>query len=1007
MISVILSALRAARWRTAVLVLLGALPVAAAVAGPAYVVAAQRTIVATEVAGATASETVLTFQRTGEEPGVTGDAFERLGGGALETPGFTPIFGAGFDVAPPTVDVAWRMSYRDRVCAHVTFDAGRCATGRGEVMLGFRSAAAMKAHVGDAIPFSQTWWKPLDGSVELTRAGAPVTLSVVGIYRPVDPAEAYWGPAPPFPPGLLSGYTSGVANNVGTEPVYGSRATARLFALEVSESQAYDLVADPAALTSAWVDRHPAEITRLQAKAAEVGASFAPGTDPLMARIATSRSAVSSLVPWLALTVVPLCWFVIFMAAASGADTRRTELGQVALRGLPAPHRWWLAAGPDTVALLVGAPLGYVAGQVVGGLAAPGTAVDLTAGAWRFGLVALGGALLSAALAYRPLVAGRVTDLLRRITRRGGAWRSAVVDAMVVALAAVAVFELRTESGPVGGGLAILAPVLLILAGALLLARLLGPVARRAGARALRAGRLPTALAGIELSRRSAPRRAVTLAVLGVALLSYAVLAVDLGGAAREERAGIELGAERVFEVNPVAGGVLREAVRTADPAGSWAMAVVTIPSSGSGPPTVAADTDRLDAVAWPRSVPAGLRDQLRPPVSPSVFLDGDRIEVEATTASRSDVSPRFGPGLPPLRAIVQAVGEADRVVELGTLREGRRRYEGSLPLCEPRCRLVALEVGAVQATLTLTVNAIAQTAPDRVVADGAALRDVGRWRGSLEDGIVATAPKVTAAPDGIAVAMLTTPQPQRLVVADVPVVLPIVTTTSVGPGETDTGWSVASPGQPAPAPATSVGSRATLPGVGADGTLVDLEYLDRAAPMGAGARPQVWIGHDAPPDAVTRLGAAGLTVLKETSATDRARLAGRDGAALAARYELVTAGFALLLGLLGLGLIAAAEAGDRAARTRVLRAQGVDATTMRAAARRLRLWPILVGVVAGPALAAVAWVAASPATPVFLDAKWPLALPALPDPTTLGLLWVACAVPLTAAALLQRRAPA
>ena len=1004
MIPVILQALRAAGGRTAVLVLLGALPVAAAVAGPAYVAAAQRSIVASQVAAAAPGETVLSLRRVDNDAAAQGDTFERLGGAAFHTPGFEPVFGTAFEVAPPTVDLAWRLSYRDRVCAHVSFDAGRCPTGRGEIMLGFRSAEVMRAGVGDAIAFRQAEFAPAGGGTELTRVGDPVTLSVVGIYRPVDPTAAYWGSSSPFPPGLLTNpeLASELAGTVGTEPVYGSRATARLFALQVPEAQSYDLVADPRQLTADRVDRHPAELDRLGDQAEKLGADLVPGTEPLMTRIEASRSAVRSLVPWLALSVVPLCWFVIVIAAAAGADARRTELGQLALRGMPAPHRWWLAAGPDVLALLAGAPLGFVAGQVAGALAVPGSRLvwGLAGEHWRYGLVALAGALLAATLAARGLVAARAIDLLRRVTRQGGAWRSATAETTVVALAAVAVFEARTEAGPVRGGLAILAPVLLMVAGALLAARLLGPAARRAGTRALRTGQLARALAGIELSRRPAPRRAATLAALGVALLCFAVLAVDHAGAARAGRAGIELGADRVLTVNQLTGGALRAAVRSADPEGRWAMAVVSVPATGSGPATVAADSDRLDAVAWPGSLPPGMAAKLRPAQSPSLTLAGNRIRVDATVTARGS---RLA-GDPELRAVVQAVGEAERTVPLGPLRGGRVTYEAGLPRCEPACRLIAVEVESLQSAVTLTVHEISQTSPDRVVADASVLGDAERWRGATEDGQQPSAPTLTPTPDGVAVHLGPMLQGQRLAVADTPAVLPVFTTTSVTPRETGTGWAVASPGRPTPAPATSVASLPTLPGVGATGMLVDLEYLDRAAPMGPGGRPQVWLAADAPPDALGRLSRAGITALTDTSAAGRARLADRDGAALAGRYGLVTAGFAILLVLLGLGLIAATETRDRALRTRALRVQGLPAATLDAATRRQRVWPVLTGVVLGPLLALAAWAAAAPATPVFLDTGWPLAFPVLPSLPVFGVVWAGGAVSLLAVALVRWR---
>lgn len=396
MIGVIVDLLRAARGRTGVLLLLGALPVAAAVAGPAYVAAAERAVVATEVAAAAPSETVLGIRPVGDDPTETGNTFERLGGTQFATPGFDLIFGAAFAAAPRDIDLSWQLSYRDDVCAHVTLDAGRCPTGRGEVMIGFQSAAQLGAGVGDAVSVRQSEFQTVDGAAQLVRIGGAASLSIVGVYRPTDPTAPYWGPVSPFPPGLFTDpkvRAASTIDGVGVEPIYGSRATAGLFDLEVPEAQSYDLVADPAQLTVDWVDRYPAELARMQAKADELDANLVQGTDGLIERIGQSRAAVRSLVPWLAMTVVPLCWFVIFLAAASGAEARRTELGQVAVRGLPVPYRWWLAAGPDAVAVLAGAPLGFLAGQYVGVFAVPGGHGDLGLGGnlLRFALVAVAG----------------------------------------------------------------------------------------------------------------------------------------------------------------------------------------------------------------------------------------------------------------------------------------------------------------------------------------------------------------------------------------------------------------------------------------------------------------------------------------------------------------------------------------------------------------------------------------------------------------------------------------
>ncbi|GIF72771.1 hypothetical protein [Asanoa siamensis] len=1010
MIGVIVDLLRAARWRTAVLLLLGALPVTAAVAGPAYTVAAERSVVANEVAAAAPHERVLSFT-SNKDPREIGDAFERLGGPAFATPGFDLVFGSAIDVAPKTMDLSWQLSYRDGVCAHVTLDAGRCPTGRAEVMIGKESAAQLEAGVGDAISFRQAEFQTVEGAAQLVRMGQTVSLSIVGVYHPIDPTHPYWGAVSPYPPGLFVDphvRAASTINRVGVEPIFGSRATGRLLTGLVPETQTYDLIADPAQLTVDWVDHYPEKIERLTAEANERDTTLVAGTDDLVERIEQSRAAVRSLVPWLALTVVPLCWFVIFLAAAAGAEARRTELGQVAVRGLPVPYRWTLAAGPDVVAVLAGAPLGLLAGQFVGAYAVPGGDVDLSldSGLRRYALVAMAGAVLAVALAYRTVVTGRAIDLLRKVLRQGGAWRSLTVDAMVVALAAFAVLEARNATGPPRGGIAVLAPALVILGGALLASRLLAPAARRAGLRALSAGRLSAALAGIELSRRAAPRRAVTLAVLGASLLCFTVLAVDAGDAARAQRAGVELGAAQLLNVNLISGGNLRTAVREADPEGRWAMAVVAIPSTGSGPPTMAVDSERLVAVAPPDSVPADLVRGLRPPVPPSAPITGRRIQIDATVEMPTfdPVRGAFRPGAEPeLRAIVQPPGGSERPVALGDVHLGRHSYANDLPACEAGCRLIAIEVEPVPSTMRVTVHEISQTGPDQVVAGPEVLSDSNRWRGLIQGGVIVTAPKVSTGGGAVTVEMTATDAPQRLVVADVPEVVPVLRTDSATARETDTGWAVVSPGRTEPAPATAIGSRPTLPGVGSSGLLVDLEYLNRAAPMGEGGFPQVWLGPDAPDDAVARLTAAGLTVLDQTVAADHADYADASGAALAARYELVTAAFAVLLVLFGLGLVAAVERTNRAARGRVLRAQGVSARTLRGAARRLRLWPTLVGVIVGPLLAVGTWAVAGPATPVFPDDAWPVPLPTLPDPLTLTIVWGTGAVVLAVLAVTGR----
>ena len=848
-------------------------------------------------------------------------------------PGFTTIFGTRFDAAPVGDGPAgWFLTYRDRMCAHVTIEAGRCAAGRGEVMIGPATAKELGLGVGSAVPISQIEWIPVDGDRVPRRVGEPVVLSVVGVYRPTAPADPYWGPDPAVHrrPTLLPAVM---------EPLFAARDTARLFDLEINEDQAYDLVARKDALTAEWTAQHPAELARITTAAAEARGKVTAGTPPLIDRIEDSRAAVRSLVPWLVLPLVALCWYVVLLAAASGAEARRTELGQLALRGVPAGQRYWFAAAPDALAVLAGAPFGAIAGRLVGPLAAPDGASGLAApGMLRNTLLAAAGGVVAVLLAYRSALTTRPVDLLRRVSVGDGRWRTAAAEVVVVALAAFALFEARATGTANRGGVTLLAPVLLVVFGALLVGRALPFVARGLGRRALRRGRLPAALAGIELARRPAARRALTLAVLGVALVCFGATAVDLGEQARASRAAVELGAERVLEVESIAGPALRTAVRAADPEGRWAMAAVRINPPGSAP-VLAVDADRLAAVARPRVDPA-IAARLRPPVAPSIWVDGARLEVDATAGGGLDDD------APNLYAVLR-YGE-ERRLDLGQIRPGRRTYAVDFSSCTQPCRLIGLEVEDSLDQFTLTVHEIRQGAPDRPLADAAALADPAGWRAAATGDPTAVRPGLSVGADGAALQFRVSARGQRLLVADTPDTLPALTTPATPP-TTQQLWSVAAPSGDR-ALAGSVASLPALPGAGAAGLVVDVEYLDRVVPMTAGGQPQVWLSAAAPPDAADRLAAAGIRVVSESRATDAVALADRHGVALAGRASYFAAGFALLLALLGLGLVAGVERRDRADQAAVLRAQGVRGSVLAAAGRRRQLWPLAAALVLGPA---------------------------------------------------------
>jgi putative ABC transport system permease protein len=984
-IGVALSALASAPKRALVLGLLGSLPVAVAAAAPAYVAAADRAVVAAEVAGAGAGESQITFSRSSGGPDHRpDDTFEVEAPTKLTAPGFQPVFGTEFDGGPVVggEEWSWPITYRDGVCAHVTLTAGRCPTGRGEVMVGARSSTELGLRVGNVREFKQVEWVPVDSVPEAVRIGDPVNLSIVGVYRPNDRREPYWGAVTPF--------RRGGVIEAHYEPVFGSRATTKLFSLQVAERQSFTLVARPGALDADWAAGHPDQLRRLRAAALQMTVEMTAGTQPLMSRIQTNSATIRSLVPWLSLPIVPLCWLVILLAVASGADTRRTAMGQLAVRGVPGWRRAVIAAGPDALALLAGAPVGFLAGLAVGGLTAPGGTAfaPVPRAAWTYAAAAVGGALLAALLAYQGQLRSRAVDLLRRVPARGR-WQSMVVELSVVALAVAVSFEVRSAHGPARPGLVVAAPLLFVLAGAVVFGRVTTPLARRLARRALRRGDLARALAGIELARRATPRRALTLAVLGVALLCFAALAVELGTDARDRRAAVELGGSRVLLSDTVDARAMREAVRRIDPQGRFAMAAVQMPGEGTDPPYLAVDSDRLATLAWPGTVSVGAAGALRPAQPPPLLVDGRHIEVDATATGPNVGETR-------LRAVLRPELGTERIVNLGRLLAGRRTYAADVSACRPACRLVAIDALFVQEHADLVVHEVRQGGPDRVVAGPDTLSVGAYWRGTRESSDAT--PRVTTGPDGATINLTDSVSSQRLVYTDIPGVLPVLATDATGATQPPEGWRLAIVGRGDRVPARTVATERVLPRLGSKGLIVDLDYLDRDVPIGLNGQAQVWVGPGAPPDVVDRLAAAGVPIMEDQRTPAVVQRASRSGIALATRFYLLAGGVALLLTLLGAGLVTGADRADRVAEGGMLRQQGVSAGVVAGAARRRDLWPIAAGLVAGPLLALAAWVVAGSAVPVFPDVGWPLTPAALPGPLVLLVPLAASAVALLVA---------
>lgn len=972
MIGLIWSMLVARRGPAVVLLLLSVFATGAAVAGPVYLAAVDRAGSAAVVADSPRRERTVSIGTLPDQPTDQDSRFDALASSLLNLSGFTRVYSAQFGVLGIEVGDTQLSSlvFREDVCRHLTLVRGRCALTSGEVLVGQSTAERRGLEPGMPLTVQAARFDALQGRyVPVAEAS---TLVVVGVYRPADAAELYWGRSAFFVPGTPDPIR---------EPLFITRPA--LDAIDhPSDQRRVDALPVPEAFAPERLPALRAQFAQLEANLGGETTAAAYGglkadLPALLDRIERARGLARQVVPVAAVPLVALCWFVIFLAVAFGTTARRHELGLVALRGARASTRWWLSAGESGLAILAGAPIGFLAGTV-GVQVVAGARMDAGIGALpprsalTAALVAVAGALLAGLLAQRREVASPVVELLRRVPARSANWRSAAVESTVVVLAVVAAFQLRGFDGELVG-LSLLVPGLVALAIALVAARLLMPLAGWFGVWALRRGRLGPALGTLQLARRPGSHRLFVLVTVAVALLCFAAVAVDVADQARTERADVQTGAYRVLTVLPVDAGVLLHAVRAVDPRGEYAMAVGVLPGrDDSAPPTLLVDAAALARVPVWRSdfgLPAEqMAARLRASASAPFTLRGAHatltVEVPEQPAGaklQATLVLRALTGGPPLRA------------RLGPLRAGRHSYPLDVPGCVEGCRVVGFEASyrrpGTEPTELLVVELRASDSGE-VAVGPADFADANRWRG---------VPDSATDPAGRGLRLPVTGRREEelawAVPLDSPVRLPVVVAGEL-PTTGDLPLLDAERREVEPVAIAPV-----LPRLGAHGMLLDLESAERQS-TGSTFLPaaEVWLTADAPADLVDRLAAQGLQVIGDaTAAEEQARL-GRQGPALAVWFHLLAGGFAILLALSGLVLMVAVDRRRRVEDGRALRRQGLSARVVGAAARWSYLPVVTSASLAGLIAAGVAWWLAGDYLPIFVDGDFPLAPPRWPD---------------------------
>ena len=552
MFRLVLRAMNARRAQGFAVLILCALAVGSAVAAPWYVLTATNRSTASEIATATPAERIVSVAEDAQISGDAGAALDRYYQSVVDKYDVTfgkPIEGVTtlMDVSTNPTAVPLTMAYRDGVCEHVIV-VGSCPTGLNQVMLNQATATQLGVKAGDTFATHTS-----NGSIKLT---------VTGIYRRSDPNDDYWSSV------LFSG-TGGLSGGLDTS--FLAAATDSMFTVLDTMSQklitlasiGIDLPVPSSALGSAGLaDRLDAG--NYQVRLASV--TLYTNADVLSNAVAADRSSVRLGVAAALLELLAICWFALFIAARYTARDRRADIGLLKLRGSGRYTLLRLSLGQSLVPIAAGLVLGVLAAAIAGYLSPELAdrspfALELSGIAT---VIALVGTLVAIAVAEWRTGRADVADLLRRVPARRRGVRADVADLVVVVLAAAAAFQGWVDSST--SGLVTVAPALVVLAVALIAARVLIAVCISIGAAALRTGRVRTAVGVLQVARRPGIDRVFVLLTVSVALLALAGTGLETSTQVRAARAVIDVGAPRVLTVHGTTPLNLMSVVRNSGP---------------------------------------------------------------------------------------------------------------------------------------------------------------------------------------------------------------------------------------------------------------------------------------------------------------------------------------------------------------------------------------------------------------------------------------------------------
>ncbi len=938
--------------RSLVVFLLAALATTAAVLAPAYTRVAQQSALSDQLRDVPAPTLGLTVTGGDDPQGL----FAELSPGIRSQRTLDDVVGAPYQGTVSTVVLksltgtpTSHLIYRSGICGHLRITAGVCpGSDTSGVLVSATTARSYGLRAGGQLSFGGTDRDPAHAALYRHR--------IAGIYQVRDAAEPYW-----WGGGQLAGAPGTTADpRDRVEAVLTGDVAARRWPGASGSRTELDFPVRPERIDMDTVPALRAALARLDTVAEADQITVGTGMISAFDDARKEQRAIGTAVPVVAVPLVLLCWFVLYLMVASLTEDRGPEIALAKLRGVRTPAVLRFGLGEALLLILLATPVGLALGEAVVQLTAlavlrDGSRVELRWPVLVVALISLAGALIAAVLAARRTIRLPVLRLLRRVPERSR-WRAGIAEGALVALAGAALYEVLSDPSATLG---LLAPPLLAFVVGLVAARTLGFLAGRR----LRAshGRLPAPrlLSTAQLARRPIAQRIVLAVTVAVSLLGFAATAWDVAAHNRRQVAQDEVGAEQVYTVGATGPQALRDAVRRIDPAGRYLMPVMQSDVHyGDGSESVlAVDPARLPAVAtWSGRSTDEVRALARritdtAPAPPTVR---GPLRVDVATDVLDSAKPvQF-------IALLARPDQPSTEVPLGVLSSARDSYRAELPGCAAGCQLTGLGLSRypgdfhpIRATFRIT----AVHDDGRTLAMG--LGTPGRWRAPVtnaDEGSVRlradrglTVSYRGAGSDGPLVSYATTPERWPAVVAGA--------TPSDDPHSDQ--FSFPAFGDD-PVPFQLAGTDRVIPRAGRHALLVDLTLVQRRGsvqPSGSDqpqASYQVWASPGAPAGLAARLTAAGLPVQRTDSLPDTLDRLGRRAPALALRLYLIAGAAALLLAVGATLLTAQIGAGGRRYELAALRVVGLSRSDQaRAIRREYRLLlgvPLLAGLLAGAA---------------------------------------------------------